>query len=169
MTNFSCLFCLFSDKLVKLACPVCSLVFSSYSTLQEHVELHLQEQLQADGTVSLFSLNTRFCWRSLVLPLNLPSRLFAQPAPAVLSHVQTHPHSRICIFYLPLFFSCHLCVPVVDVALSLVSYPCPRREKPGLPHVLAGLQRQLLSAGTCGAAFRPTSSRELFRYRNTSA
>lgn len=50
MTNISCLFC-GSDKLVKLACPMCSLVFSSYSTLQEHVELHLREELQVDGTV----------------------------------------------------------------------------------------------------------------------
>lgn len=55
-TNFGCLFC-GSDKLVKPACPMCSQVCSSYSTLQEHVESHLQEELQADGTAWLFSLN----------------------------------------------------------------------------------------------------------------
>lgn len=38
-----------SDKLVKLACPMCSLVCSSYCLLQEHVELHLQEQHHVYG------------------------------------------------------------------------------------------------------------------------
>ncbi|XP_029694409.1 zinc finger-containing ubiquitin peptidase 1 isoform X2 [Takifugu rubripes] len=38
------------DKLVKLACPMCSLVCSSYPILQEHVELHLQEQPQGSGS-----------------------------------------------------------------------------------------------------------------------
>lgn len=41
---------------------------------------------------------------------------------------------------------------------------CPRTDGPGLSHVLLGLQRRRLPAGTCGAAFRAGSSRELFRY-----
>ncbi|CAG02778.1 unnamed protein product, partial [Tetraodon nigroviridis] len=37
------------DTQVNLACPVCWLVCSSRSSLQEHVDLHLPEELQADG------------------------------------------------------------------------------------------------------------------------
>lgn len=63
----------------------------------------------------------------------------------------------------------HLCVLAGHVELRLVLSLCPRRDKVGLPHVLAGLQWQLLSAGTCGTAFRPRSSHELLRYLNPSA
>lgn len=38
---------------MELACPMCSLVCTSSSVLQEHVELHLEEQPQADGTEPL--------------------------------------------------------------------------------------------------------------------
>uniref|UniRef100_H3D289 C2H2-type domain-containing protein n=1 Tax=Tetraodon nigroviridis TaxID=99883 RepID=H3D289_TETNG len=38
-----------ADTQVNLACPVCWLVCSSRSSLQEHVDLHLPEELQADG------------------------------------------------------------------------------------------------------------------------
>lgn len=57
MSDVSCV-CCGPDKLGKLACPMCSLVCSSYSTLQEHVELHLQEELQVDGTALALSPNT---------------------------------------------------------------------------------------------------------------
>lgn len=63
----------------------------------------------------------------------------------------------------------HLCVLAGHVELKLVLSLFPRRDKVGLPHVLAGLQRQLLSAGTCGTAFRARSSHELLRYVNPFA
>lgn len=33
-------------------CPMCALVCSSCFILQEHVELHLQEQISAEGNIS---------------------------------------------------------------------------------------------------------------------
>lgn len=46
--------CFVPEKL--LSCPMCALVCSSASVLQEHVELHLQDQCSAEGSVDVSSL-----------------------------------------------------------------------------------------------------------------
>lgn len=74
-----------------------------------------------------------------------------------------------CNCVLPLQLVLATSVLAGHIELRFVLSLCPRRDKVGLPHVLAGLQRQLLSAGTCGTAFRPRSSHELLRYINPSA
>lgn len=64
----------------------------------------------------------------------------------------------------PELFSVHLLSTEPVSAPERLSCVCPRTEQPGLSHVLLGLRRQRLPAGTRGAAFGAGSSRELFRY-----
>lgn len=147
---------------MELACPMCSLVCTSSSVLQEHVELHLEEQPQADGrellgkaevvvSSSLRGLGGGGLCAAL---LRGPA---AAPPPGPEQSCQTLPNPRPRL--LPAL-SPSSCVHHAEWLSCL----CPRTDRPGLSHVLLGLQRRRLPAGTCGAAFRAGSSRELFRY-----
>lgn len=56
----------FTEEL--FSCPMCALVCSSSFILQEHVELHLQEEPSAEGNTSFFTsllLCTEHCVQSL--------------------------------------------------------------------------------------------------------